>query len=1156
MGLAVAVLIIGVLAAGSAMAANMPSKTQATSATAAMPPMRSITNAQRREAASRLASERLAAGATPSATLGALSAQAFGVQAAALTPGATPDYYGIVPNFANSPLPSLDSSGNPVFGTGIRKFVDSLPGLGAASANDLGQYIPVAVPDTTAYSGSDYYVIGLVEYTQKLHKDLPATKLRGYVQLNDAGTVQMTPPSYLGPAIVAQKNRPVRIKFINKLPTGTGGDLFLPVDDTVMGAGLGPDGVTKYKQNRGTLHLHGGNTPWISDGTPHQWTTPATESTPWPKGVSVRDVPDMPAAGPGEMTFFYTNQQTARLMFYHDHSYGITRLNVYAGEAAPYLVQDSAEAALVNGGAIVDGTGATVNVPAGTVPADQYPLVIQDKTFVPNDTQLAAQDPTWDKAKWGGLGSLWYPHVYMPNQDPSDYNGVNSVGRWDYSFWFYPPLVGVANGPVANPLFGQPGEPPQNPGVPNVSLVPEAFMDTPLVNGTAYPYLKVGRKAYRFRILNAANDRMLNLQIYYAKANTPDSVDTSGNPTLQTLSGEVPMVPAAPSTITTWPATWPKDGRDGGVPDPNAAGPSMIQIGTEGGWLPIPVVIPNQPVNYEYNRRTILFANVTSHGLLIGPAERADVIVDFSGVPAGSKLILYNDAPAPMPGFDSRNDYYTGDPDQTSIGGAPTTKAGYGPNTRTIMQFDVSDPSTGPAVNMTNLANGLKAAFGGTQDKPIVPESVYGQFYGTTFPDTYARIADTSLSFTPIGQTVPVTESMQDKAIIEGFEMDYGRMNAQLGVGLPNLGPTGGAAIPYGYADPPVLGSPTVPGESIFDTVPGTLIGTLNDGTQIWHVEHQGVDTHVLHFHLFNVQLINRVAIDGQLLPPDTNELGWKESVRMNPGTNVILALRPLSQNLPFKLPDSIRPANPLVPLGATYMDGQGLPIVNSLFNFGWEYVWHCHLLGHEENDMMRPIVFRVSPTEPANLLATPSAVSVNAPTVALAWTNSATIPAATNYLIQRSTNSGFTAGTVATLMVAGTPSAYTDNSVAPLTQYWYRVRAENAASYSAWSNTVSVTTAARIVVGSSLTIVATPTSVRLPTPFTLTGTLAPPAPGGVVSVYVRRPGSARWSYSSNRTLDALSNWWYRYTPTLRGTYSFYAIIGTTRSRTISVTVR
>ena len=36
----------------------------------------------------------------------------------------------------------------------------------------------------------------------------------------------------------------------------------------------------------------------------------------------------------GCQTFYYTNEQSARMMFYHDHSWGITRLNVYAGEAA------------------------------------------------------------------------------------------------------------------------------------------------------------------------------------------------------------------------------------------------------------------------------------------------------------------------------------------------------------------------------------------------------------------------------------------------------------------------------------------------------------------------------------------------------------------------------------------------------------------------------------------------------------------------------------------------------------------------------------------------------------------------------------------------------------------------------------------------------
>ena len=279
-------------------------------------------------------------------------------------PGDTPDYL-TTPNWAYTPP--------------IRKFVDTLPGLGAGSANNLGQYIPVAVPDIVTYPGSDYYEIELREFSEKMHSDLPPTKMRAYRQVN-AGTVttacsdpsltgQSLPacteanntapveanPRQFGPLIIAQKDRPVRIKFINSLPTGSGGDLFIPVDQTIMGAGpfqIDYDPVTKqptpttsgtFTQNRAELHLHGGRTPWISDGTPHQWITPSGEVTSYPTGVSMTNVPDMPDPGPGAQTYYYTNQQSSRLMFYHDHSWGITRLNVYVGGAAGYVIRDAVE---------------------------------------------------------------------------------------------------------------------------------------------------------------------------------------------------------------------------------------------------------------------------------------------------------------------------------------------------------------------------------------------------------------------------------------------------------------------------------------------------------------------------------------------------------------------------------------------------------------------------------------------------------------------------------------------------------------------------------------------------------------------------------------------------------------------------------------------
>jgi len=962
--------------------------------------MRNITNADREAAAERAAAKGLVV-ANP---------ESGGYRIASATnltpyPGGTPDYWGPYPNYANSQLPVIDATGKAVPGTGIRKFVDSLPGLGSTRANNLGKYIPVAFVDTTSYPvnypttgtpAADYYEIALVQYVEKMHSDLPPTTLRGYVQLEtpvNAPTSNHIPlfypngsqirnasgipvfaydtPHYLGPIIIAQKDKPVRIKFHNYLPTGSDGNLFIPVDTTLMGAGLGPLGVNtsglpyEYSQNRAAVHLHGGNTPWISDGTPHQWTTPAGENTAYPEGVSVYNVPDMDGGNEpvGTLTFYYTNQQSARLMFYHDHALGITRLNVYAGEAAGYLVQDPQEAAMIASGAI---------------PTDQIPLIIQDKTFIPSANQMRAQDPTWN---WGGnktrawpnTGDLWIPHVYMTNQNPSDITGTNAMGRWDYGPWFWPPFTGLQNGPVTNPYASTiaPWEVPQIPGTPNPTTVPEFFMDTPVVNGQVYPFVQLGPHAYRFRILNACNDRYLNLQLYYAGSN---ATMWSGTTLLNGSAGEVPMVPAVPGTNL--PPTWPTDGREGGAPDPNATGPAWIQIGTEGGFLPAPAVIPSQPVTYNYNRRSIVVLDIDNASLYLGPAERADVIVDFTGIPDGTKLILYNDAPAPNPAFDTRYDYYTNDPDQTETGGAPTTVAGYGPNTRTIMQIQINySPvyaATGPAYRPGAINTELPAAYALSQEPPIIPQAAYNTAFGANYPaDNYVRIQDTEKTFQPVNSTTSailnpsITMDLQPKSIIEDFDLEYGRMNAMLGVEIPRTTLQTQTSIPYFYIDPPT--------ELFNNSINGTQIGMLGDGTQIWKITHNGVDTHAVHWHMFNVQVINRVGWDGEVKPPYAYELGWKDTLKMRPLEDVIVAMRPITPDLPAgwgQLPNSIRPLNPTTPLGsATPLEFHNIdpsnnpaPVINHLVNFGWEYVWHCHLLGHEEFDMMRAMAVAVTP--------------------------------------------------------------------------------------------------------------------------------------------------------------------------------------------------
>jgi spore coat protein A, manganese oxidase len=667
----------------------------------------------------------------------------------------------------------------------LRKFVIALPGLGPTAKNEIGQYIPVAAPNKTKYPGTDFYRIIMGQYEQLMHPDLPGTtKLWGYADATDLLRPRPHLPDfkYLGGVIVANMGRPVRIDFTNLLPPFHP----LPVDHSIPGAETG------QFQNRTAVHLHGGLVPWTSDGGPFAWTTP----------FNLVHGPDWQ---PGD--FYYPNNSSARFQWYHDHAYGITRLNAYAGLATAYLITDSAEASYVG--------------PTMPIPDVQIPLIIQDKSFVPQN--ISAVDPKW---KWGTPGDLWYPHEYEVNtfaNGPS-----NAKGRWDWG----PTVLPQAKGTL--PL-------------PAVSAVPEAFLDTTVINGACYPYLNVQPRRYRFRILNGSQARFYNLQLY---------VDNG--------KGDASNIP----------------------------GPAMIQIGTEGGFLPRPVVLTSTPMDFDP-----LTGNPSAYTLLLGPAERADIIVDFRGF-EGQKLILYSDTPAPFPSGDPRNDYYTGNADQTAFGGAPSTLEGFGPNTRSLMQIRVG---TGPRItgepSFDDTWNMLKVAI----------------------PDAFNKTQPPLL-------TDKIGEKVQGlgKTLTEDFDK-YGRLVQRLGTttqnGLNNQGlPTWGRDLK------------DVPTE------------TANNGeVQVWNIFNMTGDTHPIHFHLVNVQIISRAPFDattpdftaiGSPTPPDLNEMGWKETVRMNPGevTTVIMKFD--------------APAPP------AWIKKKTSPRTG-----GYEYVWHCHILEHEEHDMMRPLI-------------------------------------------------------------------------------------------------------------------------------------------------------------------------------------------------------
>ncbi len=1109
---------------------------------------------------------------------------------------------------------------------GLKKFVDTLPGLGPTAANNLGNYIPVAVPDTTTYPGTDYYEIGLVQYRQQLSSQLPATLLRGYVQISTTtvpgkqvpltnasvdpngaatpvagGYLGVDNPMYLGPTIVAQKDRPTRILFRNLLPTGSDGDLFLPVDGTLMGSGPGPNAMTLdsngvpmdmapdegtvmdgvrnppcgmtpkpsvcYSENRATLHLHGGLTPWISDGTPHQWVTPAGEATDYPKGVSVYNVPDMPDPGPGAETFFYTNQQSARLMFYHDHAWGVTRLNVMAGEAAPYLVTDATEQKLFGTG------GAFADLGVGT------PLVVQDKTFVPKAATMANLDPTWDTAKWGGEGSIWAAHVYMPAQNPSDPSGMSSFGRWFYGPWFWPPATDTKYKSIANPYFDstcdpnvQPFcEPPTIPGTPNISVGMEQFNDTPLVNGVVYPTTTVDPKAYRYRILNAANDRFWNLSWYVA------------DPTTGTLS-EVALKADEVAKAQTDPVVQPTVDTA-----KSPAGPDWIQIGTEGGFLATPAVLPAHDITYITDPTRFDVGNVDYGSLILAPAERADVIVDFSKY-RGKTLILYNDAPAAYPARVPQYDFYTGGPDLTPDGAkgfAKPTLPGYGPNTRTIMQVKVStkapatpfDRPNTTADRMGTLMGAFahhtdgSGVFESGSDPIIVGQAAYNTAYGTSFVqsgycnsprspsakcDGFARIdeqggldpmtvngnqtyagstGDTFKFDTLNGAQVGIplkSKAIHDEMNSANFD-EFGRMTANLGVEAPGATPLLQNITLYPYVNPT---TENLDATNLPSSLHVTPISVGTDGTQIWKITHNGVDTHPIHFHLYNVQVINRVTWDNIVIPPFPNEIGWKETVRISPLEDTIVALRPIEPTLPFGVPNSTRPLNPMMPIGARgnpaggatateagfnnlFPDGNATatPITNRVTNFGWEYVWHCHILSHEEMDMMRPQDLTVPTTKPD----APVLTFTRTGGASLTWTDGTPVNYAdpttwgspkgeVGFNVQRAplSNSGVV-GTWATINAAlANKVTYLDATGAGTTGYAYRVVAWNAAG-SSTSNQVTVA----VLPGAPTGLAGTVGAGKVPLTWT-----APANTGGAAltanMVHYRAVGSPTWLQASN----------------------------------------
>jgi spore coat protein A, manganese oxidase len=228
---------------------------------------------------------------------------------------------------------------------GLFKLINVLGAPALAATPPLAPWvdalpIPGVQTPVGTHNGAPLYEVAMKQVTQKLHRDLPATKCWGYGGL------------YPGNTFVAQTGKPIAVKWVNNLPTTH--LLAASIDQTIMPAGM-PD-------VRAVVHAHGGEVPPQFDGGPFSWFTPGKSRI-----------------------YEYPNIQHAATTWYHDHAVGITRLNVFAGLAGFFIITDAVEASL--------------NLPKA--PYDMG-LVFQDRTFTaagqwdyPTVGNVPAVHPKW-----------------------------------------------------------------------------------------------------------------------------------------------------------------------------------------------------------------------------------------------------------------------------------------------------------------------------------------------------------------------------------------------------------------------------------------------------------------------------------------------------------------------------------------------------------------------------------------------------------------------------------------------------------------------------------------------------------------------------------------------------------------------------------------
>jgi spore coat protein A len=375
-------------------------------------------------------------------------------------------------------------------------------------------------------------------------------------------------------------------------------------------------------------------------------------------------------------------------------------------------------------------------------------------------------------------------------------------------------------------------------------------------------------------------------------------------------------------------------------PATKAMGPPLWQIGTDGGYLDAPVKIdPNAATN---NKLTIM------------PGERADVIIDFAGF-AGQTLIMRNTGRTPYPRGVPPNGSTTGQIMQFRVGPGPVADSSYNPATGVAIR-----PTGRKIVRLVNPANGT-LTITPNKTRQLTLNEVMGMPQNAINPVTGVMTAY------PGGPLeILVNNTRWDGKQIVGVETVNGMLMYKFAI-RPDFTPDGS-------------------GKNYVSEVP-------NEGdTEVWEIVNLTADAHPMHTHLTTFQLLNRQNfnvnnylkayaaafpgggydpmtgkpyppgmfipafgpplnyttgnpralggnpditpfLQGPVQPPLPQEAGWKDTVMVPPGmvTRIVVRFAPTdtpagqSGNYPF--------------------DPNG----------GHGYVWHCHIIDHEDNEMMRP---------------------------------------------------------------------------------------------------------------------------------------------------------------------------------------------------------